>query len=1346
MLASALSIFAAAQLSATTISSGWEWSDRQSNEAAVHGDQGRLQPVIGYEGSIGEVTTVTDPDVCRTDDNCLKATESPISGTPALYLAWVTSLNPGDVVTASFWVKGGYSAKATIWGHFTNDDDDYNSGATDVGGTTYGGLGGGWDELSYSWTITTYNSGLVIEAKMYCYDDDDNTIYIDDLTVTVEPYSASSNALIASSPAYESSFSDRGVPLGIYTAGNDNLVVSTVEDGCRTYGGCFLAIEEPLAGTPEVYVAAVYNLSPHDYVYAHTWVKGGGGDTSGRLWASYFVGQDVSDYAGAHTGGGPPTKSGANNAWGLSEWKWEVPNPAPASGLNIQIRLYADDVTTASLLIDDLLVSTNSTTAYVVLSPVIAAPPPPPGTGEVLCDDSCYWSSDGYCDDGGPGHEFVVGSICELGTDCADCGPRVEGQHGGHFQTSFLNGGTPLRKAVVGAAALAAHKYRTRLAPQCLPACDVDEICHGTPPACITANYPITYGAECVSYLDTSDLPEHVLTSLHGSEVACNSDPLCGGVEDYKCDGVRLNPITGNGATGGANAYYRLCTTDGIVNSGVSDPSCVFVKPPPSPPPPPPENWEQQLSTSCTTFLPVSSTDAPITTLEAAQAECDASLNCGAIMDAGCDGVGLTRFAPEGDSYLLCQGHSTAPSASDCTYIKPNAVPPPPPMPHLPGAWAPVESMQCATILPRDTELDTLSDAQAACDSDPNCGGVGDLGCDGTTSAEADHFTLCYGTELVANTNQCVYLKPMPPPEPADPCIFNRAGWCAGGVDDCGVGYQPSAQACWDVCYTKYGTDLVSADIDDHNSDGDCYPDPNTGEFLCHCCCQDACPYCYGAGGETLIMAAGFGELDASCGVGNQALVCPGPPPPPAPYQGCYFPNAGWCVGNDDCSTGYQPSLQQCWDACYEIYREGLVSVDLDEFNIDGDCYTDPDTGEYMCHCCCQNACDYCNSAGGESLIIAFGFGELDSSCGTGDAPLVCGENGPVTAPSPPTCYFEGAGWCGNSIDDCSFQSTAQVCWDQCYAKYGADLVSADIDEYNTDGVCYTDANTGEDLCPCCCQTSCDVCYGAGGESMIVRDGVALPDSCGTGSAQLVCGEASPSPPPASVQGEASPPPPGDYNTCYFPRAGWCYGNDDCSTGYQPSAQACWDVCYSKYGDSLVSIDIDDFNTDSDCYTDPTTGEYMCHCCCQNACPYCYGAGGESQIVPYGTTLPDSCGDGDEILTCGTAPTTGDTCYFERAGWCGNSVDDCSFQSTAHVCWDHCYDLYGEALVSIDIDEFNTDNQCYTDATTGEYLCPCCCQTSCDYCNGAGGESMVVASGTTLPASCGTGDDILVCP
>ncbi len=45
--------------------------------------------------------------------------------------------------------------------------------------------------------------------------------------------------------------------------------------------------------------------------------------------------------------------------------------------------------------------------------------------GESLCTDTCEYAGDGECDDGGPSSSY---DICELGTDCTDCGARTGGQ------------------------------------------------------------------------------------------------------------------------------------------------------------------------------------------------------------------------------------------------------------------------------------------------------------------------------------------------------------------------------------------------------------------------------------------------------------------------------------------------------------------------------------------------------------------------------------------------------------------------------------------------------------------------------------------------------------------------------------------------------------------------------------------------------------------------------------------------------------------------------------------------------------------------------------------------------
>ena len=41
---------------------------------------------------------------------------------------------------------------------------------------------------------------------------------------------------------------------------------------------------------------------------------------------------------------------------------------------------------------------------------------------DAICTETCEYSNDGGCDDGGPGANF---SLCDFGTDCRDCGFRV---------------------------------------------------------------------------------------------------------------------------------------------------------------------------------------------------------------------------------------------------------------------------------------------------------------------------------------------------------------------------------------------------------------------------------------------------------------------------------------------------------------------------------------------------------------------------------------------------------------------------------------------------------------------------------------------------------------------------------------------------------------------------------------------------------------------------------------------------------------------------------------------------------------------------------------------------------
>ena len=50
---------------------------------------------------------------------------------------------------------------------------------------------------------------------------------------------------------------------------------------------------------------------------------------------------------------------------------------------------------------------------------VIAVPHVVAQTSETVCENSCAWSNNGLCQDGGG--DNPLGDSCALGEDCADC-------------------------------------------------------------------------------------------------------------------------------------------------------------------------------------------------------------------------------------------------------------------------------------------------------------------------------------------------------------------------------------------------------------------------------------------------------------------------------------------------------------------------------------------------------------------------------------------------------------------------------------------------------------------------------------------------------------------------------------------------------------------------------------------------------------------------------------------------------------------------------------------------------------------------------------------------------------
>ena len=141
-------------------------------------------------GSFGNVSNPTNSGSLNGVDpydgsSMLSVSESPLDGTPKVYLAYIQNLNPGDVVTASFYTydSAAGSPSARIWGSYaTNSDINGYSGS--AGGNNSYPSGTGWEELSHTWTIADDKEALVIEGRLYSGTDDPTVFYFDLINVT----------------------------------------------------------------------------------------------------------------------------------------------------------------------------------------------------------------------------------------------------------------------------------------------------------------------------------------------------------------------------------------------------------------------------------------------------------------------------------------------------------------------------------------------------------------------------------------------------------------------------------------------------------------------------------------------------------------------------------------------------------------------------------------------------------------------------------------------------------------------------------------------------------------------------------------------------------------------------------------------------------------------------------------------------------------------------------------------------------------------------------------------------------------------------------------------------------
>ena len=173
-------ILVVALVAAPAMAATYSWEDG----GTILGSYGNLvgpANVTGMQtGDKGDVPplTWTCPGAYE-GDRYLHVAEAPHSSTPQAYVAWITGLQDGDIVSASIWGWDDESEdpypSLRIWAHYsTNDDITVYKGSAGAGLDNSGYTTGiGWEQMSSSWEFGDSGSpyggyeSLVIELRLY---------------------------------------------------------------------------------------------------------------------------------------------------------------------------------------------------------------------------------------------------------------------------------------------------------------------------------------------------------------------------------------------------------------------------------------------------------------------------------------------------------------------------------------------------------------------------------------------------------------------------------------------------------------------------------------------------------------------------------------------------------------------------------------------------------------------------------------------------------------------------------------------------------------------------------------------------------------------------------------------------------------------------------------------------------------------------------------------------------------------------------------------------------------------------------------------------------------------------
>ncbi len=136
---------------------------------------------------------------------------------------------------------------------------------------------------------------------------------------------------------------DGGIVLGMFGTGDPPIFATNVSDPDPVHwDNAALRLEDNSpTGTPQAYVAFIWNLQPGDFVMAGFWRfdDSPSASPSCRIWG-HWNDSLPGDPEGNDGSAGGNNDYGLGEGWDYTSWEWEV--PAEHTGLVIEVRVYSN--------------------------------------------------------------------------------------------------------------------------------------------------------------------------------------------------------------------------------------------------------------------------------------------------------------------------------------------------------------------------------------------------------------------------------------------------------------------------------------------------------------------------------------------------------------------------------------------------------------------------------------------------------------------------------------------------------------------------------------------------------------------------------------------------------------------------------------------------------------------------------------------------------------------------------------------------------------------------------------------------------------------------------------------